>query len=203
MARDLGLLATVAGDPGGDARAAVRRIPAGQRRANAGALSFADSIEAGRDGEAEVALRRFEQGERLLAATPWWHRMLHLITLESAVADGWGTPIPLLRTDLAAFEARGEEPLARWCRDLLRRAGAATRRGRGDSPVPPTLRAAGVTSRELDVLRLVVEGHANAHVAGRLFLSPRTVETHVANLLAKSGAANRGELRDWYLGLTR
>ena len=52
-----------------------------------------------------------------------------------------------------------------------------------------------MTSREMDVLVLVAEGRTNAQIAERLFLSPRTVETHVANLLAKTGATNRGELR--------
>jgi DNA-binding CsgD family transcriptional regulator len=32
-------------------------------------------------------------------------------------------------------------------------------------------------------------------------LSPRTVETHVANLLLKSGATNRSELRSWFQSL--
>ena len=57
--------------------------------------------------------------------------------------------------------------------------------------MPARLRALGVTSRELDVLRLVAAGLTNAAISEQLFLSPRTVETHVANLLAKSGAANR------------
>ena len=73
--------------------------------------------------------------------------------------------------------------------------GRPTRRGRGDSTVPPGLRALGVTSREMDVLALVADGLTNAQVAERLFLSARTVETHVASLLAKTGAARRAELR--------
>jgi DNA-binding CsgD family transcriptional regulator len=44
------------------------------------------------------------------------------------------------------------------------------------------------------VLDLVVQGLTNAEVARRLFLSPRTVDHHVARLLAKTGAANRSEL---------
>jgi DNA-binding CsgD family transcriptional regulator len=47
------------------------------------------------------------------------------------------------------------------------------------------------------VLELVARGLTNAEVAARLFLSPRTVETHVANLLAKTGAGSRVELRSW------
>ena len=52
-----------------------------------------------------------------------------------------------------------------------------------------------MTGREMDVLVLVADGLSNAEVAERLFLSPRTVETHVANLLAKTGSANRAQLR--------
>jgi DNA-binding CsgD family transcriptional regulator len=48
----------------------------------------------------------------------------------------------------------------------------------------------------MDVLQLVALGLSNAEVANRLFLSPRTVDTHVASLLAKTGTARRGGLRD-------
>jgi DNA-binding NarL/FixJ family response regulator len=46
----------------------------------------------------------------------------------------------------------------------------------------------------MDVLALVARGLTNAQIAQRLFLSPRTVETHVANLLRKTGATARGDL---------
>lgn len=68
------------------------------------------------------------------------------------------------------------------------------RRGRGDTVVPAGLRALGVTGREADVLALVGDGLTNVEIAERLFLSARTVETHVGRLLAKTGAANRREL---------
>ena len=70
-----------------------------------------------------------------------------------------------------------------------------------DATVSPRLRAVGVTSREADVLVLVGRGLSNAEVAQRLVLSPRTVETHVASLLAKTGSASRAELRPWAAGL--
>jgi DNA-binding NarL/FixJ family response regulator len=47
----------------------------------------------------------------------------------------------------------------------------------------------------MDVLTLLAEGLTNREIAQRLFVSPRTIETHVANLLAKTGAASRGDLR--------
>jgi two-component system response regulator NreC len=57
--------------------------------------------------------------------------------------------------------------------------------GAGDSPL---------TERELEVLRLVALGHTNAEIAKQMYISPRTVETHRANLQAKLGAAGRPEL---------
>jgi DNA-binding CsgD family transcriptional regulator len=170
---------------------------AGRRRANLGALRYADAVVAGRAGDRTGAEAALAGGDELLAPTPWWRRLLRTVALEAAVTEEWGDAVPRLRIDLADFEAAGEEQLARTVRDLLRRAGAPTRRGRGDSTVPIGLRAVGVTSREMDVLRLLEDGLSNADIGTRLFLSPRTVETHVANLLTKSGASNRVELVTW------
>jgi DNA-binding CsgD family transcriptional regulator len=194
------LLRTVtgsAGDGGRDARERLRAAPAVERASNLAALRYADAVAAGRAGDGAEAATVFAEADGLLPASSWWRRMLRLPTLERAVADGWGDPVPELRAVLAAHESNGEDRLAAVCRDLLRRAGAPTRRGRGTGPVPPRLRAAGVTSRELDVLRLVRDGRSNAEIAQRLFLSTRTVETHVAHLLAKSGTPDRTRLSVW------
>jgi two-component system response regulator NreC len=51
-----------------------------------------------------------------------------------------------------------------------------------------------LTDRELEVLRLVALGHTNAEIARKMYISPRTVETHRANLQAKLGMAGRPEL---------
>jgi two-component system response regulator NreC len=51
-----------------------------------------------------------------------------------------------------------------------------------------------LTERELEVLREVALGHTNAEIAKQMYISPRTVETHRANLQAKLGAAGRPEL---------
>jgi len=75
------------------------------------------------------------------------------------------------------------------------------RRGRGESEVPPALRGLGVTSREVDVLRLVVEGLPNREIAARLYLSPRTVEKHVERLVAKTGVPSRAELAKYGVDL--
>ncbi len=48
-----------------------------------------------------------------------------------------------------------------------------------------------LTSRERDVLRLVVEGLANKQIAQRLQIGEKTVKTHVSRVLAKLGVADR------------
>lgn len=50
---------------------------------------------------------------------------------------------------------------------------------------------AGLTDREIEVLRLVAAGLSNKDIADQLFLSPNTVKTHVANILGKIGESNR------------
>jgi two-component system, NarL family, response regulator NreC len=51
-----------------------------------------------------------------------------------------------------------------------------------------------LTERELEVLRLVALGHTNSDIAKRMHISPRTVETHRANLQRKLGVSGRPEL---------
>jgi DNA-binding CsgD family transcriptional regulator len=53
--------------------------------------------------------------------------------------------------------------------------------------------ASGLTRREAEVLDLLAGHHTNQEIADQLFLGVRTVETHVANVLAKLGAASRRE----------
>ncbi|WP_199550683.1 AAA family ATPase [Streptomyces sp. N35] len=103
---------------------------------------------------------------------------------------------------LARLDALGAEPLARQVRAELRTLGvrriprgplAATR----DNP-------AGLTERQLQVLRLMVEGLTNPQIAERLVVSVRTVDHHVSAVLEKLGTSSRGEatVRARELGLT-
>ncbi len=56
---------------------------------------------------------------------------------------------------------------------------------------PPAATSAGLSRRELDVIRLIAAGASNRDIAIRLFLSERTVARHVSNILAKLGLGNR------------
>ena len=51
-----------------------------------------------------------------------------------------------------------------------------------------------LTNREREVLQLAAEGHTNGEIASRLFISPRTVETHRANVMRKLGLRSQTEL---------
>ncbi|HET9556879.1 MAG TPA: helix-turn-helix transcriptional regulator, partial [Actinomycetota bacterium] len=52
---------------------------------------------------------------------------------------------------------------------------------------------AGLTDRQLEVLQLLAEGLTNAEIADRLVVSVRTVDHHVAAILAKLNVASRRE----------
>jgi DNA-binding CsgD family transcriptional regulator len=94
-----------------------------------------------------------------------------------------------LRQALTILDGLGAEPLARRVRARLRDLGVAhIPRG----PAPATRgNPAGLTHRQLEVVRLLADGLSNAEIATRLTLSVRTVDTHVAAILQKLDARTR------------
>ena len=58
---------------------------------------------------------------------------------------------------------------------------------------PPALPAhpAGLSAREVEVLRLVANGMTSAQVAGELFISPNTVNRHLSSIYGKLGVSSR------------
>jgi two-component system, NarL family, response regulator NreC len=62
------------------------------------------------------------------------------------------------------------------------------------APATPAGPPGDLTERELDVLRLIALGHTNNEIAGQLYLSVRTVETHRAHIQQKLGMSSRAEL---------
>jgi DNA-binding CsgD family transcriptional regulator len=52
---------------------------------------------------------------------------------------------------------------------------------------------AGLTGREVEVLRLIAAGRSNREIAQALYISPNTVLRHVSNIFTKTGVANRAQ----------
>jgi predicted ATPase/DNA-binding NarL/FixJ family response regulator len=93
--------------------------------------------------------------------------------------------------------ALGDRPFgqawAEGARLTLDEAVAYARRSRGARRRPATGWAS-LTSAELEVVRLVVDGLSNPEIGRRLFMSRGTVKTHLSHVYAKLGVANRTEL---------
>ena len=70
---------------------------------------------------------------------------------------------------------------------------AYAQRGRGQRKRPASGWAS-LTPTERDVVRLVSEGLANSDIAARLFVSPRTVQTHLTHVYTKLGLTSRVQL---------
>jgi DNA-binding CsgD family transcriptional regulator/tetratricopeptide (TPR) repeat protein len=60
-------------------------------------------------------------------------------------------------------------------------------------PLPDPARGTGLTPRELEILRLIAAGRTNAAMAVELFISAKTVDTHVSRVLRKLGVSRRTE----------
>ena len=54
-----------------------------------------------------------------------------------------------------------------------------------------------LSERELEIIELVATGHTNQEIAKQLTISKRTVDNHVSNIFAKTGAKNRVALINW------
>ena len=188
------LLRAVEDNDGAGACAEVRGSGALVNRLNRGFVECAEAVLAGRKGDKESAERLVAAGDADLAPGPWFRQLARRLTAEAAIADGWGHPAAWLREALVCFEEHDQERLVTACRSLLGKAGAPVPRRRPSSQVPAALRGIGVTERELEVLTLLGDGLANKEIATRLFMSPRTVERHIANVNVKAGLRTRSAL---------
>jgi DNA-binding CsgD family transcriptional regulator len=92
---------------------------------------------------------------------------------------------------LAILDSLGAGPLARLVRARLKHLGVT---GIPRGPAPATrVNPAGLTRREMEVVRLLAQGMTNAEIAGQLVVSVRTVDSHVAAIREKLGTRTRKE----------
>lgn len=163
---------------------------------NRGFFACAEAVLAGRAGRRREATALADEGQALLAPfAPQWTHLARQLISGPALLDHWGQPVRWLHESAACFDTSGHHELAAAGRRTLRQAGQPVPRPRADhADVPGHLRDLGITGREMDVYRLLARGMANSQIAGRLDISPKTVDTHVASLIAKTGRTSLREL---------
>lgn len=179
---------------GAAACAKVRASWAMAQPVNRGLLLYADAIALGREGQATQAAEATSAGDHILVAIPFYLHVGHRLLAEAAIRDGWGEPTNWLHEAEAFFGRNGYAALESACRSLLRQCGVRTRSGPSLHGVPEPFNSLGVTRRELEVLVILTDGLSNKEIGARLYLSPKTVEKHVASLMDKLEVRSRAQL---------
>jgi predicted ATPase/DNA-binding CsgD family transcriptional regulator len=176
--------------------------PAAGFRWNRFFVGLARAVLLGRDGRAGEATAVLDAA---LADGAAYSLIIHLglrWVVDEAHRHGWGDPIGWCRRAEDYFHQVSLPGPASACRQLLRDFGAPVRQRRsGIDRVPTELRGFGVTVREFEVFELVARGAGNKAIAGRLHISPRTVEKHVASLIGKTGHIDRSTLGEYAAGV--
>jgi ATP/maltotriose-dependent transcriptional regulator MalT len=94
-----------------------------------------------------------------------------------------------LRAARDAFDALGVEPWSERARQELRASGETSRRR-----APGTLQH--LTPQELQIVQMAADGLSNGDIAQRLYISRRTIESHLYRVYPKIGVTSRAQLRD-------
>jgi DNA-binding CsgD family transcriptional regulator len=151
---------------------------------------YADAMLAlarGRTGEPEAQhwLRDALDGF-LKAQLPFEAGVCRLQLARACATSAPEVAVAEARVALAAFE---ELDAARYADEA-----SAVLRGLGEKVGPPRRSGEQLTKREREVVRLIGEGMSNPEISELLFISRKTVEHHVGNILAKLGLRNRAEV---------
>ena len=118
------------------------------------------------------------------------------IAFAGQTADGdrpWETAdiVDAARGSMTTFDRLGARPLQDRTRRLLR--------ALGERPAPRRAASGDLSDRELQVVRLVARGLSNAEIAEHLFISPRTVTTHLQHIYRRLGLSSRTALIRWVM----
>ncbi len=177
-------------DPGGAAETAERLAAiareSGQARAEAEAELACGAVRAGAD-DPSGARDHLDRSLGLFVRLRMPHAAarVHLTLARALAGTDPEAAVQEARQALRTFEDLGATHDADRVAAFLRSLGVAGRTGH---------KLVGELSRrEVEVLRLLGEGLTNAEIAARLFISTKTVATHVGNLFAKLQLRNRAE----------
>ncbi|MGD0553691.1 MAG: AAA family ATPase [Streptosporangiaceae bacterium] len=115
---------------------------------------------------------------------------------DAAVLAAIRNELPAARKALTAAAAVYDSLGAQWDaqRAVVRLRPYGVRRGRTPYQHRPTTGWDALTPTELKIAYLVAAGRSNPDIAGELYLSRNTVQTHVSHILAKLGARSRAEI---------
>lgn len=156
-------------------------------------LDLAAAVVAGRAGDRAGAEALFAAGTAAMRQLDWLRSLAVRHVAEAALADGWGDPAAWLADAVPALDRQGTVRVSDAARAMSRAAGRAPARRAADG-LPAPLAALGVTAREFQVLDLLGKGASTREIADALYLSPKTVERHVENLIAKTATGSRRRL---------
>jgi DNA-binding NarL/FixJ family response regulator len=77
---------------------------------------------------------------------------------------------------------------------LTRKFGSAGRNDKNGVFIPSNGESDKISKREIEILQLICKGYSNLEIAEKLFISPRTVDGHRANIISKTGVKNTANL---------
>ncbi|GAB4086049.1 LuxR family transcriptional regulator [Myceligenerans cantabricum] len=176
----------------GEREAAVVALADLTERAEAAGTAAALGVAASVRGLVTGAEEHYREGVERLADSPLlpYRARAHLVYGEWLRRAGRRRDCrPHLRTAHELLSGAGLEAFARRAADELRATGETARSRSGATRDE-------LTMQELHIARMVATGATSAEVAGRLFLSPRTVDAHLRNIYRKLGISSRRQLRD-------
>jgi DNA-binding CsgD family transcriptional regulator len=189
--------ATLAGGDDGAAGRAAERLVEGATRTGSDFLIAQAELARGQVRRArgdDAALADFRAA---LARLGTYEQSLLAARARFAMAEAlrdadWAGAVTWARAALASFERIGAVRETDRAAHLLRELGAGGRGG--------PRRREGLSQREGEVLALLAHGLTNREIAARLFISPKTVERHITQILGKLGLRSRAEAAAYAVG---